>query len=139
MTLFWRVIVSFVYDVFIIMALSVLLSACFTLFLGAGFHEQDIYRWSFDLTWLAMVMGYFAVSWRFGGQTIGMKAWRLAVLRDDTSPLLWSDVLRRLSAGTLNALLLNLGWLGYLTLHPFSLTDRWSHTYVNLLAKNEDR
>jgi uncharacterized RDD family membrane protein YckC len=36
---------------------------------------------------LAVTGAYFVVSWRHGGQTIGMRAWRLRIVRDDGQPL----------------------------------------------------
>jgi uncharacterized RDD family membrane protein YckC len=32
-----------------------------------------------------VVAAYFVVSWRYGGQTLGMRAWRLRLLRSDGS------------------------------------------------------
>src|SRR5450432_948624 len=44
---------------------------------------------------LALTAAYFVVSWTRGGQTIGMRAWRLRVLRADGSPLgIWRALLR---------------------------------------------
>lgn len=38
---------------------------------------------------------YFGLSWRRGGQTIGMKPWRLTVVRADGRALSWRDALIR--------------------------------------------
>lgn len=35
---------------------------------------------------LLVAFGYFGLSWRRGGQTLGMRAWRLRLLRDDGQP-----------------------------------------------------
>lgn len=44
---------------------------------------------------LALSAAYFVVSWTRGGQTIGMRAWRLRVVRADGSALgLWRALLR---------------------------------------------
>ena len=44
---------------------------------------------------LALSAAYFVVSWMRGGQTIGMRAWRLRVVRADGSALgLWRALLR---------------------------------------------
>ena len=44
---------------------------------------------------LALSAAYFVVSWMRGGQTIGMRAWRLRVMRADGSALgLWRALLR---------------------------------------------
>ena len=44
---------------------------------------------------LALSAAYFVVSWTRGGQTIGMRAWRLRIVRADGSALgLWRALLR---------------------------------------------
>jgi uncharacterized RDD family membrane protein YckC len=44
---------------------------------------------------LALSAAYFVVSWTRGGQTIGMRAWRLRVVRADGSALgVWRALLR---------------------------------------------
>jgi uncharacterized RDD family membrane protein YckC len=129
-TALWRIIVAFLYDLLILLALAVLLSAVFTLVFGIAYHETPAYKWGFDVTLLTMLMGYFALSWKAGGQTIGMKAWKLKVVREDTTSLHWSDIVSRLMAGLLNLCLLNLGWLGYLGATSASLTDRLSRTRI---------
>jgi uncharacterized RDD family membrane protein YckC len=44
---------------------------------------------------LALSAAYFVLSWMRGGQTIGMRAWRLRVVRADGSELgLWRALLR---------------------------------------------
>jgi uncharacterized RDD family membrane protein YckC len=48
---------------------------------------------------LALSAAYFVMSWMRGGQTIGMRAWRLRVVRADGSALeLWRALLRFLVA-----------------------------------------
>lgn len=134
MSVLGRVIVAFLYDLLILLALALVLSATFTGLFGIGYHEILAYKWGFDLALLIILMGYFALSWKAGGQTIGMKAWKIKVIREDNlkgiTTLHWSDVLRRLLASLLNLLLFNLGWLGYLSATSASLTDRLSRTLI---------
>ena len=46
----------------------------------------------YQLYLATVVFLYYAVSWRRGGQSIGMKAWRLRVVREDGGPLSWRDI-----------------------------------------------
>ncbi len=136
MPLFLWVTLAFIYDVLILIALSLLLSALFTAGAGENFYQRDVLRTSFQLLWVIMVAGYYAYSWQKSGQTIGMKAWRLRVTRQDANPLTRMDTMTRLAAATLNVFLLNLGWLGYLNQSGLSLTDKLSATRIERIEKN---
>jgi uncharacterized RDD family membrane protein YckC len=136
MRLFLWVNAAFIYDLLIIMALSFLLSAVFTMLAGEGFYQHELWRSLFQLVWVFMIAGYYGYSWQKSGQTIGMKAWRLHVVRHDGNRLNNMDILTRLSAATLNVLLLNLGWLGYLSKAGLSLTDQLSATRIERIEKN---
>jgi uncharacterized RDD family membrane protein YckC len=49
--------------------------------------------------WLGLLaLGYYAYSWRRGGQTIGMRAWKIAV-RSETETLSWSSAVLRALVG----------------------------------------
>lgn len=132
---FW-VIATFVYDLFILAALSMALAAIYTLIAGEAFHEKAITRLLFQLNWFIMVSAYYVISWQRAGQTIGMRAWRIKVVGLNNIALSWQDCWKRLGASVINALLLNLGWLGYLLPAGKSLTDHLSHTQIERLPKN---
>ena len=53
---------------------------------------------------------FYAWFWTHGGQTLGMRAWRIRVLRDDGAPLTWRDALLRFAAAWLAALPAGLGF-----------------------------
>ena len=54
---------------------------------------------------------FFAWFWTHGGQTVGMKAWRIKLLREDGTNITWSDAMFRffLSNGCFLVLLLMVG------------------------------
>jgi len=56
---------------------------------------------------LVVTAAYFVVSWSRGGQTIGMRAWRLRVVADEGGRLTWSRAGVRFATA-----LLSLGALG---------------------------
>jgi uncharacterized RDD family membrane protein YckC len=76
---------------------------------------------------LALTAAYFVVSWTHGGQTIGMRAWRLRVVRADGSALsLWRALLRFFVAlMSLAALGLGFSW---------ALADRKRRTWHDIAA-----
>lgn len=65
----------------------------------------------FRLYLLAVLVGYFTWSWVKGGQTLGMRIWRLRVLRMDGTGLRVPDALLRLLAALLSWAVLGLGFL----------------------------
>lgn len=81
---------------------------------------------------LGLIVAYYGFSWTRSGQTLGMLAWRIRVVRSDGGGLLrWRDVLLRLAASTLAWLPAGLGYFWmlfdreHLTWH-----DRLSRTRV---------
>ena len=59
-----------------------------------------------DLPFQALLLGvayaYFAISWRRGGQTLGMKSWRIRVVDDASGGVIrWRQTLARFGVGLL--------------------------------------
>lgn len=80
---------------------------------------------------------YYALSWRIGGQTIGMKAWRLVLVSTDgQNSVTWRQIITRFLAAFLSAAPAFLGYLyaifqkDRLTLH-----DLLSHTHMHYVPK----
>ncbi len=76
---------------------------------------------------LAFTAPYFVISWRRGGQTIGMRAWRLRIVRDDGHPLSTRQSLLRfgVSAVSLTAAGLGFWW---------ALIDAQNRTWHDIAA-----
>jgi len=89
--------------------------------------------------WLALVPPlFFALFWLKGGQTLGMRSWRLRVVRSDGQPLAWRDALKRLLACLLSWLPLGLGFLWILVdRERLAWHDRLSGTRLVLLKKRK--
>ena len=60
---------------------------------------------------LLSALGFFGWSWTHGGQTLGMRAWRLRVRRTDGQPLGWPTAIARYGFAWLAWLPLGLGVL----------------------------
>jgi uncharacterized RDD family membrane protein YckC len=65
---------------------------------------------------------FFGWFWTHGGQTLGMRAWRLRVQRRDGGPLTWSHALLRFLVAIPSWLLLGAGFL-------WALVDRDGQTW----------
>ncbi len=80
---------------------------------------------------LAVLVAYFGFCWTRGGQTLGMLAWRIRVVRANGARLRWRDAALRLAAALLSWLAAGLGYL-WLLVDRDKLTwhDRLSGTRV---------
>lgn len=63
------------------------------------------WRWALRALLLAVTGGYFVLSWRRGGQTLGMRAWRIRLSPVGSGPLSWRQATLRfvLALGSLLA------------------------------------
>ena len=113
---FWRLL-ALVYDAFPVIALWLLASAGFTLAYTLAGHEvhQNIRPFS-PLQWAlwAVCWGvaglYGVLSWHRGGQTLGMRPWRLRVVAADGGKPAWRALVVRYAVGTLSLLAAGLGF-----------------------------
>ena len=62
---------------------------------------------------LAFSAAYFVISWTRGGQTIGMRAWRLRVVGADGLPVAWPRALLRFVIAAVSLAAFGIGFLGY--------------------------
>ena len=90
----------------------------------------------FQLYLLAVVVVFYAGFWLKGGQTLGMKTWRVRLVRADGSPPRLRDAALRLAAALLSWLGLGLGFL-WVTIDRDRRAwhDRLSRTRLVLLPK----
>jgi len=138
----WRLL-ALAYDLFPALALWMLAAAAFTF----GFHEaghaarENIAPFSaLQLTlWLAcwLLTGAYAVlSWHRGGQTLGMRPWRLRVVGADGGDAPWRALLGRYAIGTLSLLLAGAGfWWAWLDRDRLTWHDRASRTRLLRMPK----
>lgn len=139
----WRLLALF-YDLWPAMALWMLLSSGFTLgytLAGHDPHENippfSLLMW---LLWLCcwLLTGLYAtVSWRRGGQTLGMRPWRLHLIASgDETPLPWRTLWLRYVVGSLSLLLAGLGfWWALLDRDRLTWHDRASGTRLQRQAR----
>jgi uncharacterized RDD family membrane protein YckC len=105
----WRRIAAGVYDLFPVLAIWMIVTFAVT---GVrGMRAVPPYSIWFELLLLACAFAYFGLSWRRGGQTLGMRAWRIAVVDAHGGAVGWGRWLLRfavmlvsLAAGLLGVL-----------------------------------
>jgi uncharacterized RDD family membrane protein YckC len=114
------------------MLLLVGLVASFTL-LAVLLHGGAIAPGSlwFQAVLIAIVTVFFCGFWAHGGQTLGMRAWRIRVVSQDGTPLSWPRALSRFATAVLALLPLGLGlWWGIFDGQRRGWHDRLTNTRV---------
>jgi uncharacterized RDD family membrane protein YckC len=103
-----------IYDLFPLLALW-MLTAGLVLLASHGSvdvaHPPLTYRLGLRLALLAVTAAYFVVSWTRGGQTIGMRAWRLRVVDARGTALPWPRALLRFAIAIVSLCALGLGFV----------------------------
>ena len=125
----WRRLAAFSYDLLVLAALAV----CFTLLvlavrLGAAVPPGT---WWFPSALLAIAIVFFCGFWVRGGQTVGMRAWRIRVVRADGGRLTLRQAAARFAAAVVSVLPAGLGlWWSFFDAERRGWHDRWTGTRV---------
>jgi uncharacterized RDD family membrane protein YckC len=103
-------------------------------------HQDILCRTLMQLYLVAVVAGFYVYFWTHGGQTLGMRTWRLRAVRDDGSPLNRADALRRLGWATLSLLPAGLGlWWSLFDRERLAWHDRQSRTRLVIVPLAKSR
>jgi|SRR5690606_4004926 len=97
-------------------------------------------RLFFQLGWLALIIGFFVYFWRRGGQTLGMRAWRLKIQSANGERPSYTQCLLRCALAALSMAALGLGYLWCL-FDPRGQTfhDRFSQTETLVQPKSSPK
>lgn len=123
----WRRLAAMAYDALLVIAVWFLAAVPVTIALHP--HTGDtLARWGMRVYVLVVTFAFFGWFWTHGGQTLGMRAWRIRVTCSDGTPLSWRVALLRYLAALLS---LAAGGLGYW----WSLIDRERLTWHDRIAR----
>ena len=125
----WRRFAAFCYDLLLLAALFV----CFTLAVLAARRGAPVPAgsWWFPLCLFAIATVFFTGFWVHGGQTVGMRAWRIRVVCEDGRPLTWPRAAARFGGAFVAALPAGLGfWWSAFDRRGLGWHDRWTRTQV---------
>ncbi|NID05495.1 RDD family protein [Luteibacter jiangsuensis] len=108
----WRRLAAVVYDALAVVAIVMVVGLLAQFATGGTLFDTQghLLAWWYQPLQGAVVGTYFLVSWVRGGQTLGMRPWRIRVTDADGMPVTWARGAVRLAAGALP--------LGLLTLYP---------------------
>lgn len=127
---FWRRLAAMVYDSLLIIALWFVATALLLpLFAGQAVPQTGAAHYLYQLYLLAVALLFFGWFWTHGGQTAGMKAWKIRLLRHDGAPAGWREAVLRFFAALLAWLPLGLGiWWALWDRDGYGWHDRLSGT-----------
>lgn len=111
---------------------------CFTLLvvLARGFRAIEPGTWWFEACIVAISVFFYAWFWTHGGQTVGMRAWRIRIIDRDGGEVRWSRAIARFFAAWLAALPAGLGfWWCLVDAQKLCWHDRLSRTRVVRVPK----
>jgi uncharacterized RDD family membrane protein YckC len=92
-------------------------------------HPSPIHRASLRISLIAVTAAYFVASWVRGGQTIGMRAWRLRVVAAEGGALPWPRALARFAVSIRSLAALGLGY-------AWCLVDAKRRTWHDLASRS---
>jgi len=129
---FLRRLMAMVYDSFLIIALFFIITVPFVLQVGEQTLTHDpVVHVLYQVVLVLSAFLFFGWFWTHGGQTLGMRAWRLRTIKRDGSPMDWPASMARFAAALLSIACIGLGFL-WILVDPERLAwhDRLSRTRV---------
>lgn len=133
----WRRLAAIFYDSWLVAAIILLGATADTVAraaLGLDEHASHLPLQLYILTAPAIFFIWF---WTHGGQTLGMRAWRLKLLDAHGSPVAWRQAVLRVAAAWLSLLALGLGYLWiWFDRDGLAWHDRLSGTRLVLVARD---
>lgn len=109
-----RQLAAMAYDSLLVVALWFAVGALVLLLSGGRLSAPDRPAWLLVLFQCSLVLTtwlFFAWFWTHGGQTLGMRAWRLKLIGEHGEPVRWPQTVVRFVAAILSAAVFGLGYL----------------------------
>jgi uncharacterized RDD family membrane protein YckC len=135
-----RRLAAMLYDGLLLVALWFVATALLLTVSGGHLTDADRPLWllyTLRVSLLLVALMFFAGFWTHGGQTLGMRAWRLKLISASGDSVNWKQALWRFAAAipSVGAFGLGLFWI-LLDQERCAMHDRLSGTRLVLLAKN---
>jgi len=126
---FLRRLIAILYDLLLLIALLFVATALLLpLNAGQAFTARQFF---YPLYLLLVSFFFYAWFWTHGGQTLGLRAWKIRVLTLDMKPISWKQALLRFMLAILSWGFFGLGFLWILIdKNRLSWHDRFSKTAV---------
>ncbi len=116
------------YDSFLL--LTVLFVASFIIVIPTRIKPEDPYFFLFQVYMFIIAYVFFAWCWTRGGQTLGMRTWKMKLVNEDGSLVSWGSALLRFAIAIISWLVFGLGFL-------WSLWDKQHRTWHDIASKTK--
>lgn len=116
-----------VYDSLLVAAVLMLAAAALIIPYGSEISPGTFW---FQIYLVLTCWAYFAVCWRMGGQTVGMRAWRIRLVTADGRKIGWARSALRFFCATVSAAAAGLGFL-------WSLFEPKRRTWHDLVSSTQ--
>lgn len=98
---------------------------------GVSLHSGSPLSNALFLVDLLIAFALFGWFWTHGGQTLGMRAWKIKVVTDDGSAFVWTHAFFRYIGALFSWLALGVGfWIAIFDQQKFTWHDRLSRTHL---------
>ncbi len=122
------------YDGLLLLALLMMLSYPYV-WLTGGKEPGMAVKTLYQLYLLMICFFYYTGFWVRGGQTLGLRTWRMKLASNDGGPITWAMALKRFVYALLSLICLGLGFLWVLhDRDKLAWHDRWSGTRLIFLS-----
>ena len=116
------------YDSFLL--LTVLFVASFIIVIPTRIKPEDSFFFLFQVYIFIIAYVFFAWCWTRGGQTLGMRTWKMKLVNEDGSLVSWGSALLRFAIAIISWLVFGLGFL-------WSLWDKQHRTWHDIASKTK--
>ena len=125
------------YDILLLIAVLMMLRYPYV-WLTGGAKPGLIVKTLYQLYLLAICFLFYGGFWVRGGQTLGMRTWRIKLVRSDGGTITWTIALKRFAYALISLICLGLGFLWVLyDKDKLAWHDRWSGTRLIRLPKTQ--
>ncbi len=122
-----RRLLAILYDSIVVLAILFIATVPVVFVTGGALENSLLYRTALQAYELLVAFAFFGGFWRVGGQTIGMRAWKIRVIRDNGERLRWRDAALRYLVAIVSWAVLGLGF-------AWSLFDRERRTWHDIAS-----
>jgi uncharacterized RDD family membrane protein YckC len=103
-----RILAAIVYDFLLLVAVFFFATAILLPFNGGkAFSQQQIF---YPCYLLAVAFGFYGWFWTHGGQTLGLRSWKMKVLTENRYPITWMQAFIRFITSLFSFGILGLGF-----------------------------
>ena len=133
----FRRLAAGIYDIFLIFAL-LLFATAIALFFNKG-KPLGHNNFFFSLYLMSFIGFFYCWFWTHGGQTLGMQAWQIKIVKKDLKPLNWPTAIRRFFLAVPSVCLFGLGYFFvFFNKNKLSIHDFCSKTRVLFIPKKNN-